>query len=417
VARVALTGGAYQARSLIAGAQRCLNLYAEPMPEQQGERSPAAHYPTPGLRTLVTLPAMPVRGIHTCTSGQVYAVGGSTVYAMSSAWVATALGTITDSLTTPVSMADNGLQLVIVDGTTGGWTVTLAGNAFAPIVDPTGTFVGATRVDYLDTFFIFNSPGTPQFYISDSEAVTFTALNFAGLSAVSDILATLIVCNREVWLLGTKASEIWYDYGNDGSGTTTGTGVATGTFPFQRMPGAFIDRGTGAPYSVAGTDRAVFWLQQDRYGQGIILEGTGYNAERISTYAIEAELTTYPLLSDAIGFCYSLTGHTFYVLTFPTADKTWSYDITTKLWHELCWIDANGTEHRHRAMCATFANGLVVCGDWSNGNIYCLDPNFYSDFGGPIKRLRSFPHLVNGGKRVFYRQFLADMDAGQGADA
>lgn len=412
MARVALTGGAYEARSLIAGAQRCLNLYSEPMPEQQGEPGRVACYPTPGLRTLCTLPTMPVRGIHTCTSGQVYAVGGSTVYAISPTWVATALGTITDSLTTPVSMADNGLQLVIVDGTTGGWTVTLASNALAPIVDSTGTFVGADRVDYLDTFFLFNSPGTPQFYMSDSEAVTFTALNFAGLSAVSDLLATLFVSNREIWLFGTKATEIWYNYGNDGSGTTTGTGVQTGTFPFQRMPGAFIDRGTGAKYSVAGTDRAVFWLQQDRYGAGIVLEGTGYNAERISTYAIEYELTTYPLLTDAIGFCYSIAGHIFYVLTFPTADKTWCYDITTKEWSELCWIDNNGTEHRHRAMCATAANGLVICGDWASGKIYCLDLGVGTDDGQPIKRLRMFPHLVSDGKRVFYRQFLADMDAG-----
>lgn len=421
--RVSLLGGAYSARSVIAAAQRQLNLYSEEMPQAvtqggyksgatESDPSPAALYPAAGLRTLLTLPTMPVRGIHTCTSGQVYAVGGSTIYAISPAWVATALGTITDSLTTPVGMADNGLQLVVVDGTTGGWTITLAGNAYAAISDPTGTFVGADKVDYLDTFFLFNSPGTPQFYMSDSEAVTFTALNFAGLSSVSDLLVTLIVAKREVWLLGTKSAEIWYDYGNDGSGTVTTGGASTSSFPFQRVPGVFVDRGIGAKYSLASTDNAVYWLQQDRYGQGIILEGGGYQATRISTYAIEYELSTYPLISDAIGFCYSLAGHAYYVLSFPAADKTWCYDITTKLWHELCWIDAFGVEHRHRAMCATFANGLVVCGDWSNGNIYCLDPNVYTDFGGPIKRLRGFPHLLNNGSRAFYRQFLADFDAG-----
>jgi hypothetical protein len=60
------------------------------------------------------------------------------------------------------------------------------------------------------------------------------------------------------------------------------------------------------------------------------------------------------------------------------------------------------------------AYGAAVAGDWQNGNLYRLDPNAYTDNGRPIKRLRSFPHLLNDGKRVFYRQFLADLETGTG---
>src|SRR4029077_11916087 len=35
-----------------------------------------------------------------------------------------------------------------------------------------------------------------------------------------------------------------------------------------------------------------------------------------------------------------------------------------------------------------------------------------TDNGQPIKRVRTYPHILNDGKRVFYRQFLADMETG-----
>ena len=53
--RVTLTGGAYQAASLIAGAQRCVNLIPEAVPQGQGEPVPMVHYLTPGLRRMATL--------------------------------------------------------------------------------------------------------------------------------------------------------------------------------------------------------------------------------------------------------------------------------------------------------------------------------------------------------------------------
>jgi hypothetical protein len=174
----------------------------------------------------------------------------------------------------------------------------------------------------------------------------------------------------------------------------------------------FIDHGIVAKYSASVYDNGVFWLSRDRQGQGIVIMGIGYQTKRISTYAIEAEIAGYTKIDDAIGFTYQLAGHAFYVLTFPTADKTWSYDITTEHWHEWSWLDINGVEHRHRANCYWLINGTPVVGDWQNGNLYALDMKVFTDNTGPIKRTRSFPHMVADGDRVFYRQFLADFETG-----
>ena len=404
MARVALTGGAYQARSVIAAAQRSLNLYAEPLPETQGEPAPMAHYPTPGITLLGVLPKGPVRGIRQATTGGIYAVGGDTLYSLDASWSATALGQITPGLNTPVSMQDNGLDLIVVDGTANGWDVTLASNSFVQINDPNGMFSGADKVDYLDTFLIFNKPNTPQFYWSGSLAVSFDSLDFANKQSFSDLLVTIAVARREIYLLGTRTTEIWYDAG----ATDTGAGSSQ----FAEVQSTFIDHGCVAKYSPAVYDNAVLWLTQDRQGRGFVMLTAAYKTERISTYAIETELARYPRIDDAIGFCYQLGGHTFYVLIFPHADKTWCYDILTKLWHEWAWIDTNGDEHRHRANCFCPCNGTLVVGDWENGNLYALDQQVFTDNGAPIKRVRSFPHMLADGKRVFYRQFLADLESG-----
>src|SRR5579859_202629 len=52
--KINLLGGTYQARSVIASAQRCLNLFLQRTPLEQGEPSPAIHLPAPGLVPLST---------------------------------------------------------------------------------------------------------------------------------------------------------------------------------------------------------------------------------------------------------------------------------------------------------------------------------------------------------------------------
>jgi hypothetical protein len=408
--RLGLTGGAYEVRSVIASAQRSLNLYGEPMPEQQGEPALVAHYPTPGLKLLGTLPQDGVRGIRQASNGNVYAVAGSGLYRVdTSAWSGTLLGSLATTRHGPVSMVDNGTTLVVVDGSpNGGWTVDIASDAFAAISDPAGVFIGADTVAYTDTYFVFNKPGTPQFYWSGSLAATFDPLDFANKESFSDLLVTLAVARREIWLLGERSTEIWYNIGQAGGITDS---------VFAQVQSTFVDHGTTAKYSVVVYDNAIFWLSRDRQGHGIVLQGAGYQTKRISTFAIENEIASYARTDDATGFTYQLAGHTFYVLTFPTADHTWVYDISTGLWHEWLWIDPNGEEHRHRANCCYPCDGFQVVGDWQNGNLYQLDIDTYTDNGAPIKRIRTFPHIINQSDRVFYRQFVADLETGWASNA
>ncbi len=144
----------------------------------------------------------------------------------------------------------------------------------------------------------------------------------------------------------------------------------------------------------------------------MVLRGANLSVARISTHAIEAEFAAYGVISDAIGWTYQQDGHVFYVLTFPSADKTWVYDEASRLWHERVWTDSDGAEHRIRPQAYSFAYGKHMVGDWENGNLYEWDLDTYTDNGDPIVRRRGFPHLIENADRIFYNSFTADIQVG-----
>jgi len=409
MARIPLLGGAYMARSGIANAQRCVNLYPEG--NTKDAPVPVTHYLTPGLGLLAEAPTGPVRGLYMASDGQGYMVASNTVYAVSSTWGLTVLGTI-NTTTGPVAMKDNGFQVLLVDGSTDGWTITLGTNVFAQLVDPTGLFQGSIGIGDVDGYTILNTPNSRQMISTLFNTLTFDGLYYVSKVGNSDLLVTIAVVHREIWLLGQTTSEVFYNAGG-------------ATFPFAIMPGAFLQHGCAAAYSVATFDLAVYWLGSDPAGHGIVFRGSGYTAKRVSNHALEYAIQGYADISDAIGFIYQQDGHTFYQLTFPSANATWVYDEATEEWHQRGWTSQDGTLNRHRANCYAFMYGKHVVGDWENGNIYDYGMGYGTDAGVPIRRVRTFPHMsmqqgaltigynaMDRGQRIGFTQFMADMAVG-----
>jgi hypothetical protein len=428
--RLPLVGGAYAARSVIGNATRCINLYPEAN-RQDGPKT-LTHYQRPGLRQLVQGALAPCRGLYCpSTNNGGYTVIGQNVYWISPEWELNFLGTLVEQGSTLVSMVDNGTTLVLVDGSTIGYEINLATNVMTQIVDGTGTFNGANKVDYIDTFVIWNLIGTQQFGSTLSNEIVFDALYTAAKTTYPDTLVTLYVNRHEFILFGLFKSEIWYDAGN-------------ANFPFAQLPGAYIEHGCLAKFSVASQDITVYWLGQNLQGTGLVMQQTGYDTRLISNYAISYAIQQMQKqgfdCSDAIGYCYTQQGHVFYVLTFPAADQTWVYDASVgdplAAWHQRGWSDSNGALHRERANCHAWINNTNVAGDWEFGTLYALDPDHYSDdvydsasesvIAGPIACLRTFPQILYGerigqpgqlieadGKNIKLNKIILDMDTGE----
>jgi hypothetical protein len=391
-----ILGSTYVARSVNAADSRMVNLFPELVPE--GGKEPAFLQRAPGLRLLATIGTGPIRGLWQF-GGFGYAVSGNTLYKITTAWAATALGTIAN--TGPVSMSDNGTQLfVAANGPS--YIYNSSTNVFAQITDP--DFPGAVTVGYLDGYFVFNEPNSQKVWVTsllDGSAID--PLDFASAEGSPDGLISLTVSNREVWLFGTNSTEVWYDAG-------------TADFPLQRIQGASNELGCTAAYSVAKMDNTVFWLGADARGRGMVYRANGYVGQRISTHAVEWHIQQYGNLSDAIGYTYQQDGHSFYVLIFPQANTTWVYDLATQAWHERAgW--ANGEFTRHRSNCQMAFNDEIVVGDFENGNIYAFDLDVYADNGAIQRWLRSWRAIPSGQNtllRTTHHSLQLDCETGVG---
>jgi hypothetical protein len=184
----------------------------------------------------------------------------------------------------------------------------------------------------------------------------------------------------------------------------------------ERIQGAFNEIGCVSAYTIAKMDNGLFWLGTDARGQGIVYRANGYTGVRISTHAIEYAIAQYGNISDAIAYTYQQEGHAFYVLSFPSGNATWVYDVSTQAWHERAGFD-NGEFMRHRSNCQCNFGGNIIVGDFENGNIYTFDLDVYADNGGIQKWLRSWRALPTGQnnlKRTAHHSLQLDCEAGVG---
>ncbi len=389
-----ILGGAYVARSLNAAANRMVNLFPEVVPE--GGKEPAFLQRCPGSRLLCTVGSGPIRGLWKFKDNLYIASGGG-LYKSDSSFNVTYIGAITGSGS--VSMADNGVQLFVACNPDA-FIYNASTGVFAQVTDP--DFPGAVTVGYLDSYFVFNEPNSQRVWVTSLlDGTTIDPLDFASAEGNPDNIVSLMVDHREVWLFGNNTVEVWYNAG-------------LADFPLARIEGAFMETGCLAPYSVAKLDNSVFWLGSDARGNGIVYRNQGYNAQRVSTHAIEWQIQQYALIDDAIAFTYQQDGHSFYVLTFPAANATWVFDVATGAWHERAFWE-NGRFVKHRAGCqANFANQIVL-GDNEGNYLFVFDLESYKDFTSEQRWLRSWRALPTGQnnlKRTAHHALQLDCETG-----
>jgi len=395
-----ILGSSYVARSINAADNRMVNLFPEATPD--GGKTQGFLNRAPGLKYLQTIGDGPIRGLwaHQTNGADFYVASGTEFFKVDGLTnTPTKLGDITG--TGQVSIADNGTQLFIACNPDAFIYDELT-DTFQEITDP--DFPGAVTVGYLDGYFVFNEPDSQRMWVTALlNGLDVSPLDFASAEGSPDGIVSLNVDHREVWVFGTDSVEVWYDAGLQ-------------DFPLQRIQGAFNEIGCVAAFSVAKLDNGLFWLGCDARGQGIVYRANGYTGTRVSTHAIEYAIQSYGNISDAIAYTYQQDGHAFYVLTFPSANATWVYDVATQAWHERAgW--SNGSFTRHRSNCQCNFQGEIVVGDYENGNIYTLDLDTYADNGGVQKWLRSWralPTGTNNLKRSAQHSLQLDCESGVG---
>lgn len=379
--------GPQRGRSPNLGAARYLNVYPHQVSDGQ-----IAFIGTPGLVRVGQISNAPVRALYAAGS-TLFAVAGDSVYLITDAFVATKVGQV-NTIEGPCGLAWNGSELLIADGTAC-YLYRTGNGVFMTLADAPK----ANTCCFLDGYFIAEEAGANRYFFSRLYDGRFwNALDFNSAEASPDNLVAVASTFGYLFLLGASTTEVWYNAGDPDT-------------VFQRVQGMVASSGCVAPYSVAKvgeTGNQLVWLSAGDQGQGyVVANAGGAQMARISTPEVEYQWAQYPRIDDAIGYGYTQEGHVFYVLTFPSGNATWSYDMATKIWHE-----RQTDSGAHLGTCHAFFGGRHILGSRRDGTLYAYDLDTYTDAGEPIIREIIGPTFGTDEGLVSYRSVQIDMERG-----
>jgi len=396
----------YKSKSLSLSSQRLVNMYAEIEPQEtrvgSGEQgSPIALFECAGLRTLLTVPTYaPVHALKTM-GNYLYAVVGNKLYQIDDSFTATLKGTIPlSSNKVRLSVNNTGIDLVVLAFNGSSWIYNSTADTFTQITD--GDYQDASDVTSIDGYSVFSKLDSDQFFNSDLRVPSsYNALNFQTAEGEPDNLVAIRTVSGEIWNIGEKTIEIYRNVG--------------GNPIFARIDGTTIRIGclTRDSVSVLDSEDTIFWLGSDK----MIYAARGYKKQKISTFPIDQELESYSIteLENCTSFTYSSEGHKYYVITFPDKERTFTFDLTTGLWHERESYDNNTHKvTRWRANCSADFNGRRIMGDYQTGILYYLDNTYHKEGENRMIVKMVISPLFNSFLRTKVTALYVDIETGAG---
>lgn len=393
--------GSRTGKSVAVDTENLINCYPETS-EAKKSKAIKTIYGRAGLTLFGNYGESKSRGLHSFAN-RLWSVFLGELLEITNDGVGVSRGTL-DTTSGTVSMADNGTELMVVDGTSG-YTYNFDTSTFAKITDPDFP-ANPIHVTYLDGFFIVTVANSNVWNVSAlKDGTSWNALDFAAAESDPDDLVTAIGDHGELWLFGTKSAEVWQNTGQ-------------GDFTFERLEGAKIQWGIHAQWSLARYADTVVCLAINDHGSKQVISFINYQPKRISNDALEKVIAGYASSTDAFGYVFNDQGRYFYVLTFETGGETWAYDVREDEWHQL----KSGLSGRFvPEFQASFFDDDIVS-DFNTGNLFKLAPGVFDDNGDAIfMQIRG--ELISQAERLIgHASFQVVMEhgvgltAGQGSD-
>lgn len=397
----------YEHPSLPLTAKKLLNMMVEQAPKDARTETPLVS--TPGLVNYITVGSGPILAMNDDMPGPIYVVSGTEAFRVrfdpGGNPIVEGIGNVgtpnagTDPWNSFVTIAAGPTAVVITSAPRAYTCGHLPGTLLNQIADP--DFPGATSVCYVDGYFAFSALGdTSKWFISRVlDPTSFDALDFVFSDAMPNAIRRVIAHRGQVWTIGTNGFEVFYDAGSSGLETTPGVSF----FPFRRMAGGVVPKGTGSPLSVSRADESVWWVGLD----GVVYRSNGYTPKRVSTHAIEAIIGASTLALTAL--THSYRGHWFYCLT-TLDNRTLVYDVATERWHERS-TSTDGHAPWRASVAAVDNNSLHLFGDRTTGQLYTLGMQA-TDAGVTVIRQATLPPLWADTRRAFCARAEVEMEVG-----
>jgi hypothetical protein len=398
-------GGSNTSQSLTADSEKSVNLYVEPS-QGQSAKSPAGLMPTPGFSRWAQVTADVKSRGSLVADARAFAVIGGGFYEFTSAGAFTRHGSVPQD-SNPAQLVYNGKVGGQIGICTGGgiYVFTMATNV---LTGPHFAAATATMLSYVDGYGVLFEVSSGKSYLSALNDMTSwsSGVFFRRTKFPDPPLTQFVDLSGLIWTIGADSFEVRYN------------GDPSSTQPFVPLSGMYGRVGIAAPFAYNVSRYGITWLARNGPEGGIsIVLSKGGAPDDVSTYAVNEALKGYlraQTISDAEVLVYHDRGHTFANYSFPSANATWTLDLSTKFWSERGrWNSAQG---RYDAWAPTthldFA-GKHLVGDRTTGTLWDMDASFNTDVDGlAIRRQRRTPGVTDEHKRVPIDRLELLMDTG-----
>lgn len=398
-----ITGGYYKSDSIELSAQECINFYPQ-SPQTKNALNHTSLFSTPGVNLFTNVSNSGSRGMH-LFNDILYAFNDTSVYRIAENGAVTNIGTIDAGAR--VSVANNGFVMAIIVPETGnGWFSD--GNSIAPITDV--DFAKPARsVTYIDGTFVYNND--TEIFVGSTfvtnEGKDFDGLDFGTAEIDPDPILSVRNVNNQLYAVGRYTIEVFRNIGGEG-------------FPFQRVPGANIGKGTVSRFCFTNFNNGYAYMGSSRHESNGIWFGSNNQIAKLSTTAIDLLLGALtPVEEAAVNmFTYAENGNFFLVVELATT--TLVYDLTASqaakipLWHERKSLN-NTTKWRFTD--SVRAYGSTIVADSVTGNIGKIDINTFTEFDEIPLRTATGAYLQNEGTALFIDELELVGKGGVGDDA
>jgi len=451
-----------------ATAQRRLNCYLEMI--QDPEKTSIVAYGMPGANLFADFGETPVRGVFQA-GDYLYACHRGVLKRIDNAGTVVNVGSISTS-TGRVDMDSNGTELILVDGTTTGYTlkysddtdvtisiaspgvVTWTGHPFddEDAIQLTTTGSLPTGLSENTTYYVVNSAantfqleatvGGGAINTSGSQSGTHTARSVLSAITDTDYPGLTTVNFLDGYFVGHKAGtgkfyicslydgRVWdaLDFATAESNPDdlVGTFVNQGylylfgeyTTEIWSNNGAqdfpFARIGNAAPwglvstFSVSKLGNTIAFLAKNQLGQNQVCVMEGAEPMPISDNDIDRILNDATDLTAATAFSFMTNGHQFYVITMD--DKTYAFDLNTQVWSQL---KGENITRYNGEMATSFVNAIVVA-DYNAGKLYRMSDSVYTFNGDEIAMEIVGKVISNNREYLTIDEVLVDMESGVG---
>ena len=383
-----IIGGTHENRSRPVSVQNTTNMYLQ-VNEYSDKKASLQSFP--GLLTQSEVTETDERGSHIMNE-VAYRVVGNSLYEVDPSGSHTQRGFVTGD--DRVIMEDDGENLVIVSDKV--YVYSSFTNTFQENTNV--NLKNVLSVTIINNQFIYTTPDL-SFIAQPGLPFDVSGLDGIGAESSPDKLVRDYVFNQTIYRFGARTLEPWY---NKDSGTP----------PIDRVDGQQKTVGLVAINSVSNTDKAVYWLGDDKS----IYRIRDYTEERVSDDTISNAIENMQRFDDAIGYTITLQGQDFYIITFPSENKTY---LLNEMLGKQGWTNLSSTT-QNTAYSATSAinvyNKTFVC---SGGKWQTLELDEYTQDTEVMLRQRTSGMLqakdfnLNSDSMVMSRLYL-DIEQGIG---